>query len=160
MRFCLIESWLFWLRFELQQFFRKSKIPLQAAAHHWCRWWRFSSSYLSHKCQGNVTRLRSVILLVVADEAPSVLIRLPLPQEGLSDRLQLRQLQTHLLQVEGAAVLDLPHGERVHVPESDAHQLPERKKRKGDSSVSLGWFYIVQHALVNKELWSKPQRIN
>ena len=30
-------------------------------------------------------------------------------------------------------------------------------KGKGDSSVSPGWFYIVQKALVNKEMWSKQQ---
>lgn len=73
----------------------------------------------------------SVILLIVTDEAPSVLTRLPLPQEGLSDGLQLGQLQPHFLQVEGAAVLDLPHWERVHVHERDVHQLPGEKKNAG-----------------------------
>lgn len=85
--------------------------------------------------------LRSVILLIVADEAPSVLIRLSLPEEGLSDRLQLGQLQTDFLQMEGTAVLDLPHREWVHVHKSDAHQLPEKKKRH--SPISLGWFPIM-----------------
>lgn len=40
----------------------------------------------------NVTSLRSVILLIIAGKAPSVLTCLSFPEEGLSDRLQLGQL--------------------------------------------------------------------
>ena len=72
----------------------------------------------------------SVILLIIAGEAPSVLTRLPLPEERLSDRLQLRQLETDFFQVEGPAVLDLPHGERVHVDKSDVQQLPGEKDKR------------------------------
>lgn len=93
------------------------KIPLQL-------WHVTGVSMAMISLSSYATSLRSVILLIVADEAPSVLSRLPLPEEGLSDRLQLGQLKTDFLQVEGAAVLDLAHGERVHVPESDVHQLP------------------------------------
>lgn len=89
-------------------------------------WWR----PLQPRGPGNATSLRSVVLLVVADEAPPVLSRLSLPEEGLSDRLQLGQLETDFLQVEGATVLDLPHGERVHVHKGDIHQLPGDKERK------------------------------
>lgn len=76
----------------------------------------------------NVTSLSSVVLLIIADEGPSILRCLPLPEEGLSDCLQLSQLETDFLQVEGAAVLDLPHGEGVHVHKSHVHQLPGEKK--------------------------------
>lgn len=41
--------------------------------------------------------LRLIILLIVADEAPPILSRLSFPEEGLSDRLQLGQLQTDFL---------------------------------------------------------------
>lgn len=75
-----------------------------------------------------LTSLRSVILLIITDEAPSILSRLSLPEEGLSDGLQFGQLKTDFLQVEGAAILDLPHGEGVHVHKSDVHQLPGKKK--------------------------------
>lgn len=70
----------------------------------------------------------SVILFVVADEAPPVLTGLSLPEERLSDGLQLSQLKADFLQVEGPPVLDLPHGKRVHVHKSDIHQLPGEKK--------------------------------
>lgn len=90
-------------------------------------WFILPSSRKKNKKKSPILeRWRSVVLLVVADEAASVLAALSLPQEGLPDGLQLRQLQPHLLQVERAPVLDLPHGERVHVHERDAHQLPER----------------------------------
>ena len=99
-----------------------------------------------------VFSLRLIILLIVTDKAPPVLTGLPLPEEGLSDGLQLRQLQTDLLQVEGAAVLDLPHGKRVHVPEGDAHQLPGNKQRRWrNSCVSLGCFTLLcRHCAVDK----------
>lgn len=80
-----------------------------------------------------MTGVRSVIFFIVTDEAPPVLSGLPLPEEGLSDCLQLGQLEADLLQVEGAAVLDLPHGERVHLHKGDVHQLPGEKEE--DSSV-------------------------
>lgn len=79
--------------------------------------------------KANATDIRSVILLVIAGEAASVLTRLSLPEERLPDRLQLGQLQTDLLQVEGTAILDLSHGERVHVHKSDIHQLPAEEKQ-------------------------------
>lgn len=72
----------------------------------------------------------SVILFVVADETPSVLAGLSLPEKRLSDCLQLRQLKTDFLEVEGPPVLDLPHGKWVHVHEGDIHQLPGEVKKK------------------------------
>lgn len=84
-----------------------------------------------------MTSFESVILLIVADEAPSVLTRLSLPEEGLSDGLQLGQLKADFLQVEGAAVLDLPHGERVHVHKRDVHQLPGKKEKEKDAVPSV-----------------------
>lgn len=71
--------------------------------------------------------LMSVVLVVVTDKAASVLTWLSFPQEGLSDGLQLSQLQANFLQVEGTTVLDLPHGEWVHVNERNAHQLSGKK---------------------------------
>lgn len=85
-----------------------------------------------------MVRFQSVVLLIVADEAPPVLTRLPLPEEGLSYGLQLGQLQTDFLQVERAAVLDLSHGERVHVPKGDVHQLPGKEGQKALMSILLG----------------------
>lgn len=79
----------------------------------------------------------SVILFVVADEAPPVLTGLSLPEERLSDGLQLSQLKADFLQVEGPPVLDLPHGKRVHVHKSNIHQLPGEKKGKKRSV--FGW---------------------
>lgn len=74
--------------------------------------------------------LRLIIFLIIADEAPSILTCLSFPEEGLSDCLQLGQLQTDFLQVERATILDLPQGERVHVHKCDVHQLPGKKKEK------------------------------
>lgn len=72
----------------------------------------------------------SVILFVVADEAPPVLTGLSLPEKRLSDCLQLSQLKADFLQVEGPPVLDLPHGKWVHVHERNIHQLPGEEKKK------------------------------
>lgn len=94
-------------------------------------WYPTNSNHLMCKTLHNrntwAPSLTSVILLIVADEAPSLLTRLSLPEEGLSDGLQLGQLQADLLQVEGAAVLNLSHRERVHVTKGDVHQLPGKK---------------------------------
>lgn len=87
----------------------------------------------------NATDGRSVIFFIVADEAPPVLSGLPLPEEGLSDCLQLGQLEADLLQVEGAAVLDLPHGERVHLHKGDVHQLPGEGRRQFSSACFIRW---------------------
>lgn len=65
----------------------------------------------------------SVLLLVIADEAPSVLAGLPLLEEGLPDGFQLCQLQTDLFQVKGAAVVDLFHWKWVHARKCNVHQL-------------------------------------
>lgn len=80
----------------------------------------------------------SVILFVVADEAPSVLTGLSLLEKRLSDCLQLSQLKTDFLQVEGPPVLDLPHGKWVHVHEGNIHQLPgEEKKVCGEHLICI-----------------------
>lgn len=75
----------------------------------------------------------SAVLLVVTDNCAAIQVGVPLPQEGLADGFQLSELQTDLLQVECAAVLDLPQWEWVHVHKGHAHQLPARNTNNNDA---------------------------
>lgn len=112
-------------------------------AHHWHGAYDLLV-FILHATRTGICDIssRSVILLIITDEAPSILTCLSLPEEGLSDRLQLCQLKADFLQVEGAPILDLPHGEWVHVHKGDVHQLPGEKEKTW-----LCQFGMVLHAL-------------